>query len=131
LKSRRKSLSTLTEGCYAARVKTLVCPHCASQVSVTAQVCARCGAEIVRGATRRERSIAGLLFAFVAFVVASIALRALELQNGSPVLRPSAESALPFFLGLIAILVVGYMIGKGVACLFRRSKVRFFRSYRH
>jgi hypothetical protein len=62
---------------------------------------------------------------------ASIALRALELQNGSPVLRPSAESALPFFLGLIAILMVGYMIGKGVACLFRRSKVRFFRSYRN
>ena len=112
-------------------MKTLVCPHCASQVSATAHVCARCGAEIVRGATRRERSIAGLLFAFVAFVVASIALRALELQNGSPVLRPSAESALPFFLGLIAILVVGYMIGKGVACFFRRSKVRFFRSYRH
>jgi hypothetical protein len=112
-------------------VKTLVCPHCASQVPTTAHVCVRCGAEIVRGATRRKRSIAGLLFAFIAFVVASIALRALELQNGSPFLRPSAESALPFFLGLIAILVVGYLIGKGVACLFQRSKVRFFRSYRH
>jgi hypothetical protein len=112
-------------------VKTLVCPHCASQVSATAHVCAHCGAEIVRGATRRERSIAGLLFAFLAFVVASIALRALELQNGSPVFLPRAEGALPFFLGLTAILVVGYMIGKGIARFVRRSKVRFFRSYRH
>jgi len=81
----------------------------------------------VREPTRRERSIAGLQFAFIAFVVASIALQ----LRGSPVLRPSAESALPFFLGLIAILAVGYMIGKGVACLFRRPRVRFFRSYRH
>jgi hypothetical protein len=64
-----------------------------------------------------------IVFAFIAFVVASIALRALG--GVSPALRPSAENALPFFLGLMAILVGGYIIGKALPAFVQRSKVRF------
>ncbi len=113
-------------------MKALICPHCDSKVSETAHVCAGCGAEIVRGATRRERSLAGVVFVFGAILVALVVSRAVELGRGSLSLPdPRSDSALLYFFCLLAMVALSYMIGKGVARLFRRSQVRFFRSYRH
>ena len=39
--------------------------------------------------------------------------------------------ALFFFLGIIGLVIAGYILGSSLARLFRRSQVRFFRSYRH
>ena len=86
----------------------------------------------MRGATRAERTTVGFAFAFVAFLVVVLVCRTFQIARGSmPLPPPDSDSALFYFLGLIAILVIGYMIGKGVARFFRRSQVRFFRSYRH
>ena len=58
--------------------KTLVCPHCATQVPAHASVCVGCGAEIVHGATRQERSTVGCLFTVVVMLV-TMAIVALPL----------------------------------------------------
>ena len=60
-------------------MKALICPHCDSRVSETAHVCAGCGAEIIRGATTRERSLVGVAFVFGAILVALVGSRAVEL----------------------------------------------------
>lgn len=113
-------------------MKRIVCPHCDSQVSERANVCVGCGAEVVRGATRAERSTVGLVFVGLAFLIVVVAMRAYEVVRGSsPLPPPDSDGAFFYFLGLIGIVVFSYMIGKGVARLFRRSQVRFFRSYRH
>ena len=113
-------------------MKALICPHCDSKVSETAHVCAGCGAEIVRGATRRERSLVGVAFVIVAILLAIVVSRAVEIGRGSlPIPDPRSDTAFLYFLGLFAVVALSYMIGKGVARLFRRSHVRFFRSYRH
>ena len=113
-------------------VKQLVCPHCTSRVPERANVCVGCGAEVVRGATRAERAKVGFAFAVLAFLVVVLVCRAFQIARGSmPLPPPDSDSAFFYFLGLIAVLVCGYMTGKGVARFFRRSQVRFFRSYRH
>jgi hypothetical protein len=113
-------------------VKKLVCPHCTSQVPEHANVCVGCGAEVVRGATRAERSTVGLIFAGLAIFIVVVAMRLIEIERGSlPVPPPDSEKALFYLLGLIAFVTLGYMIGKGVARIVRRSQVRFFRTYRH
>ena len=113
-------------------VKKLVCPHCTSQVSEHANVCVGCGAEVVRGATRAERSTVGFAFVIVTFLIVVLVCRAFEIGRGSmPFPPPDSDGALFYFLGLIGVLIFGYMIGKGVARFLRRSQVRFFRSYRH
>ena len=118
--------------CYIFDVEKLVCPHCNSLVPERASVCVGCGAEVVRGATRAERSTIGFAFSAVAFLVLVLVCRAYQIARGSmPLPPPDSESALFYFLGIIAILVFGYMTGKGVARFFRRSQVRFFRNYRH
>lgn len=59
-------------------------------------------------------------------------MRAIEIERGSlPVPLPDSEKALFYLLGLIAFVTLGYMFGKGVARIVRRSQVRFFRTYRH
>ena len=128
----KKTLPSTADKCYIFAVKKLVCPHCNSLVPECASVCVGCGAEVVRGATRRERSAVGLLFAGGAVLIVVIVMRIIEIEYGSlPAPPPNSEKALFYFLGLIAFVTLGYMIGKGVARLMRRSQVRFFRSYRH
>lgn len=113
-------------------MNTLVCPHCDSKVSERAHVCAGCGAEIVRGATRKERSLVGVVFVLAAIVIATVVLRALEIGQGvMPLPDPRSDSALLYFLGLVALVLFSYTIGKGVARLVRRSQVRFVRGYHH
>jgi len=51
-------------------MRSLVCPHCRTAVPDDVSVCTGCGAEIVRGATRRERAGAGCATAAVALIVA-------------------------------------------------------------
>lgn len=86
----------------------------------------------MRGSTRGARSVIGLLFAVAGMPVLAIILRALEIARGtSPLPSPRSDSAFFFFVGLIAFFGGAYLIGRRVARLFRRSQVRFFRSYRH
>ena len=113
-------------------MKRLVCPHCTSQVPESANVCVGCGAEVVRGATRAERSIIGLVFAGLAIFVVVMAMHVIKITRCSlPVPPPDSQEALFYLFGLIAFVTLGYMVGKGVARIVRRSQVRFFRTYRH
>jgi hypothetical protein len=99
-------------------------------VSERAHVCAGCGAEIVRGATRRERSLFGVIFAIGVFAITAWFVQGWGIISGSSVLpRPDSNAALFVFLSIIALLIAGYILGSSVARLFRRSQVRFFRSY--
>jgi hypothetical protein len=89
-------------------------------------------AEIIRGATRRERRLVGILFAIGAFVVGAWFFHTWGTIQGSSLLpRPDSDVALFFFLGIIGLVIAGYILGSSLARLFRRSQVRFFRSYRH
>lgn len=109
-----------------------MCPHCHKQVPESASVCTGCGAEIVHGLNRRERSFVGLSFVVVAILIFGIFLRGYEIANGHPFLRsPKAEDGLLVIAGLILVVFLPYLVGIKVARLFRRSRVRFFRSYQH
>lgn len=113
-------------------MKTLVCPHCQTQVAERANVCTGFGAEIVRGASRRERSFVGVIFALGAIFVSIVILRALEIAgDGTPLPSPRSNGAVLIFFGLIGLLVIAYISGKSVARIVRRSQVRFYRTYRH
>ncbi|MEO8350233.1 MAG: hypothetical protein ABI680_00790 [Chthoniobacteraceae bacterium] len=113
-------------------MKALICPHRDSKVSGSACVCARCGAEIVRGATRKERSLVGIAFVLATIFAAIVVSQAFEIGRGSlPLPDPRSDSAFLYLLSLIALVALSYMTGRGVARLLRRSQVRFFRSYRH
>ena len=113
-------------------MKTLVCPHCHTQVPESASVCVGCGAEVVRGLSRRQRSIVGLAFVAGAILIFGVLLRAYEIATGHPFLRsPRAEDGLLVISGLILVVFLPYLVGIKVARLFRRSRVRFFRSYQH
>jgi tellurite resistance protein TehA-like permease len=94
-------------------------------------VCSGCGAEVVRGATRRERFFTGVGFAIAAFLVLTVVLRMFQIERGVLLPSPKADGALFIFLGLIGLLVFAYIIGKRVAHFLRRSEVRFYRVYRH
>jgi hypothetical protein len=106
-------------------MQKLVCPHCDSQVSERANVCVGCGAEIVRGATRRERTNVGCAFAFLALLVGLVAMGASLLP------APNSDSALFVVLGLSGFVFFGSLVGNALARLFHRSKLRFFRTYDH
>lgn len=106
-------------------MKKLVCPHCDSEVSERASVCVGCGAEIVRGATKRERGNLGCAFAFVALLVGLVVMGASRLP------APNSDEALFVVFGLLGFVVVGFLVGKGIARLWHRSKLRFLRSYEH
>ncbi len=113
-------------------MKVLVCPHCQTAVSDGTRVCSGCGAEVVRGATRRERFFTGVVFAVAAFLILTVVLRMFQIEGGWLLLpSPKSENALFVFLGLIGLLVFAYIIGKRVAHFLRRSQVRFYRVYRH
>jgi len=113
-------------------MKALACPHCQTPVSDGARVCSGCGAEVVRGATRRERFFAGVVFAAGAFLILAVVVRMFQIERSSLLLpSPKSDGALFIFLGLIGLLLFAYIIGKRVAHFLRRSQVRFYRVYRH
>jgi predicted nucleic acid-binding Zn ribbon protein len=113
-------------------VKTLVCPHCHTHVPENASVCTGCGAEVVRGLTKRQRSFVGLAFVIAAMLVGAVVLRALEIARGAPPLPPpKAEDGFLVLLALIVIVLVPYILGTRVARVFWRSRIRFYRNYQH
>jgi len=84
----------------------------------------------VRGATRRERFFAGVVFAVAAFLILTVVLRMFQIEGGWLLLpSPKSESALFVFLGLIGLPVFAYIVGKRVAHFVCRSQVRFYRAY--
>ena len=65
------------------------------------RLCTHCGAEIVRGATRRERRLVGVLFAIGAFIVGAWFFHAWGVMQGPSLLpRPDSDAALFAKLGL-------------------------------
>ena len=50
------------------------------------------------------------------------------MQGSSLLPRPDSDAALFVFLGIIGLLIAGYILGSNVARLFRRPQIRFFRS---
>lgn len=113
-------------------MKTLVCPHCQTQVLPSASVCNGCGAEIVRGLTRRGRALVGLACVGLAILIAVVALRAFEIaRGGSPLPSPKAQDGLFVVAAVIVLVVVPYVIGSRAARLWWRSRIRFVRNYQH
>lgn len=88
-------------------------------------MCAGCGAEIVRGATRRERSAAGCVFAVVALLVALT----FAVMGTMPGLYEDAA----FFLILkfVAVALIANVVGRVAIRLACRSRLRFLRTYQH
>jgi hypothetical protein len=110
----------------------LLCPHCQTPVSDSAIVCRGCDAEIVRGASRRVRSLIGVAFVIAAMFVTAVLLRVSEITHGAPLLAPpKAEDGVWVLLALVAIVFIPYILGTRVARLFWRSRVRFYRNYRY
>jgi uncharacterized membrane protein YphA (DoxX/SURF4 family) len=102
------------------------------QVAESASVCVGCGAEVVRGLSRRQRSFIGLAFVAAAIVIFGIFLRGYEIANGHPFLRsPKAEDGLLVIVGLVLVVFLPYLVGINAARLLWRSRVRFFRSCQH
>lgn len=113
-------------------MKALACPHCQTPVSDGVRVCRGCGAEIIRGANRRERLLIGVTFVIAAMLIGVVLFRALEIARGAPPLAPAkAEDGVLFFGGLIAVVVVPYVMGTCIARLLWRSRIRFHRTYQH
>jgi predicted nucleic acid-binding Zn ribbon protein len=113
-------------------MQTLTCPHCHTQVPNTAGVCAGCGAEIVRGLTRRQRTLVGLLFVAIALVVFGLVVNAYQIAYGHTFLRSlKAEDGLLAIAGLTCVVFLPYLLGISVARLVWRSRIRFYRSYQH
>src|SRR5258708_35886703 len=113
-------------------MKVLVCPHCQTAVSDGTRVCSGCGAEVVRSASRRERSLIGVMFVIAAMLITVVLFRSLEIMRGAPPLSgPKAEDGFFFFVGVIAVVIVPYLIGSRLARLLWRSRIRFHRMYQH
>ena len=113
-------------------MKTLVCPHCHKQVPESASVCVGCGAEVVRGLSRRQRSFVGLAFVAGAILIFGVLLRAYEISTGHPFLRSlKAEDGLLVIVAFALLVFLPYLVGINVGRVFSRSRVRFFRSYQH
>lgn len=102
-------------------MKTLVCPHCGTHVPEHATVCVGCGAEIVHGATRKERSSAGCLLSFVALIVT------MAIIGMGKMPEPSSDAAFLLILKFIILVVVTNAIGRIGMRWLCRSKLRFFR----
>lgn len=106
-------------------MKTLLCPHCDTEVSARAHVCRGCGAEIVHGATRNEQAAGGCVLSGMALLVCMVAIGFAK--------PPSQDLELGFLIivGLLTVAVLTFQLGRFVARLLRRSKLRFLRSYQH
>ena len=113
-------------------MNTLACPHCQTSVSEDSRVCRGCGAEIVHGASRRERSLIGVMFVVAAMLITVVLFRSFEIIRGVPPLSaPKGEDGFLFFIGLIAVVVIPYLMGTRVARLLWGSRIRFYRTYQH
>lgn len=106
-------------------MELLKCPHCQTTVDAKASVCAGCGAEVVRGASRRERSTAGCLFSIGGLLVSLFFVGLLPLSSSN------YGQGLAVVLGLFAAALIFNVLGRFAAGLLFRSKLRFFRNYRH
>lgn len=86
-------------------------------------MCVGCGAEIVRGATRRERTGAGCAVAsvFLFIALAIVGMRPLPLS--------ASDEGFFLVLKLAGVVFVGNLLGRLIMRWFRRSSLRFFRSY--
>jgi predicted nucleic acid-binding Zn ribbon protein len=107
-------------------------PHCKTPISDGVRICLGCGAEIVSGASQRERSLMGAVFVIAAMVIAVVVFRALEIARGvTPLSSPKAEDGFLFFVGFIAVVVVPYIHGNWRcphALAFSHS---LYRTYQH
>ena len=102
-------------------MKTLLCPHCGTQGPASATVCAGCGAEIVHGASRRERSAAGCVVTVIAVLIA------LVIAGMGSLPETSSDEAFFLVLKFIALVIVANAIGRLAIRWLRRSQLRFFR----
>jgi hypothetical protein len=65
-------------------------------------------------------------------LIAVVLFRILEIAHGAPPLPlPKSEDGFIFVVGLVALAVVPYIMGTGVARLVWRSRIRFYRTYQH
>ena len=95
-------------------------------------MCAGCGAEVVRGLSRRARSLVGFLFVVLAVLLATVILRALEIAHGRPPLSsPKAEDGLFVIGAFVLLIIIPFMVGSRAARLLWRSRTRFYRTYLH
>ena len=106
-------------------MEPLQCPHCRRNFDARASVCAGCGAEIVRGASRNERATAGCPFSLVGLVLSLFVVGVLPLSSSN------YGQGLAVVVGLFLAVVLFNAAGRVVAKLLFRSKLRFFRGYRH
>ena len=106
-------------------MEPLCCPHCRTNVDARASVCAGCGAKIVRGASRNERTTAGCLFSLVGLVMSLFIVGVLPLSSSN------YGQGVAVVLGLYLSVVLFNAAGRGVAKWVFRSKLSFFRNYRH
>ena len=107
-------------------MSSLVCPHCQTGVPDHASVCLGCGAEIVRGASKRERSIAGCLFSGIGVVIALVVVGFTFQSVATP-----NEYGLAVVGGLLLSAMLFNFLGRALVGLLFRSRLRFFRSYQH
>lgn len=72
------------------------------------------------------------MFVVIAILIFTVFLRGYEIAQSHSFLKsPKAEDGFFVVAAFVALVVVPYAIGKRVARLFGRSRVRFFRSYQH
>lgn len=107
-------------------MKNLVCPHCQSTVDPSASVCLGCGAEIVRGASRKEKFTVGCLSTCIGVLITVVAIGMML-----PSIGPPSEMGLAVLLGTLLSALVFNILGRVLASLLFRSRLRFFRTYQH
>ena len=118
---RLKLLLNFRPSNYDFWMKTLVCPHCGTHVPEHASICVGCSAEIVVGATRRERSTAGCL----ASVLALLVTMAIVGMGSMP--DPRIDAALFLVLKFLALIIVANVLGRLAMHWAGHRKLRFFR----
>lgn len=89
-------------------------------------LCAGCGAEIVRGASRREKSVAGCLSSGVGLVIALMVVGFMFHSSAS-----SNKYGLAIIVGLLISALLFNLLGRALVRLLFRTRLRFFRAYRH